>query len=109
MPVLNLLIATKSLLKGKISTVHLLVLTNSHQLPFKQKIFFLLFYITTYLNEEVKSTEPSPLVRVSYFSITQRHLLLALPAIRNYLDLLRGGKDLSAGGNCRIVTNWSKI
>ena len=27
----------------------------------------------------------------------------------HHLDLLKGGKDLSAGGNCLIVTNCSKL
>ena len=27
----------------------------------------------------------------------------------HHLDLLRGGKDLSAGGNCLIVTNCSRF
>ncbi len=50
----------EALLKGRISTADLLVLTSLDQLFFKLKLFFK----TTYLNSEVDCTEPSPSVRV---------------------------------------------
>jgi hypothetical protein len=40
--------------------VDLLVLTSLDQLLFKTETNFSFFYKTTYLNEEVNSTEPSP-------------------------------------------------
>ncbi len=42
----------------RISTVNLLGLTSSDRLCFKLKLYF--FYKTSYLNEEVNLTEPSP-------------------------------------------------
>ncbi len=50
------------LLKGRLSTVNLLIVTNLDQ-HFLIIIFFL-FYKISYLNEEVNCTEPSPSVRV---------------------------------------------
>jgi hypothetical protein len=49
-----------------ISTVDLLVLTSLDHLLFIVKLYFFLFYKTTYLNEEVNRTEPSPSVRVPW-------------------------------------------
>jgi hypothetical protein len=50
--------ARESLLRGRLSTVDLLVLTSLDQ------FFDLLFYKTSYLNEEVNCTEPSLSVSV---------------------------------------------
>ncbi len=47
--------------RRRISTVALLVLTSSDQLFFRNYIF-----LTTYLNEKVNRTEPSPSVRVPW-------------------------------------------
>jgi len=50
-------------IRGRLCTVHLLVLTSLDQLLFTLKLYFS-FYKTTYLNEEVNRTEPSfPSVR----------------------------------------------
>jgi hypothetical protein len=46
--------------KGRISTFDLLELTSLDQLIFKMKKYFPLYYKTSYLNEEVNRTEPSP-------------------------------------------------
>ncbi len=55
--------AGKPYWRGSISTVDLLVLTSLDQLLWELKLNFP-FYKTTYLNEEVNCTEPSPSVRV---------------------------------------------
>jgi hypothetical protein len=55
------------LLKGRLSTVDLLVLTSFDQLLFILKILFNLFSKISYLNEEANSTEPSPSVRIPLF------------------------------------------
>ncbi len=56
--------AGKSYWRGRLSTVDLLVLTSLDQLLFAVMIFFYLCYKTSYLNEEVNCTEPSPSVSV---------------------------------------------
>jgi hypothetical protein len=48
------------------STVDLLVLPNLDQLLFKLKLYFSFFYKTTYLNEEVKCTDPFPSLRLPW-------------------------------------------
>jgi hypothetical protein len=50
---------------GRLSTVDLLALTSLDQLLLTQQILF--FYKTSYLNEEVNCTEPSPSVSVPWF------------------------------------------
>jgi len=55
----------KSYWRGKLSTVDLLVLTCEDQLLFIANIIFI-FKKTCYLNEEVKCTEPSPLVSIPW-------------------------------------------
>jgi hypothetical protein len=50
----------EALLKGRISTVDLLVLTGSDQLIFMLKLYFFFFYKTTYLNEKVNLSQTSP-------------------------------------------------
>jgi hypothetical protein len=55
------------LLKGRVSTVHLLVLTSLDQLIFILKILLAYFTKTSYLNEEVNCIEPSPLVSIPWF------------------------------------------
>ncbi len=52
----------------RISTVHLLMLTNLDRLIFTMKIFHLC-YKTRYLNEEVNCTEPSPSVSIPWEKI----------------------------------------
>ncbi len=56
-------------LKGKASTVDLLVLTGLDQLPLKLQIL-LLSYTTSFLNEEVNRTEPSPSVSVPWSDLS---------------------------------------
>ncbi len=51
-------------LRGRLSTVDLLVLTNLVQLLWVQQTLFTFFCKTSYLNEEVNRTEPSPSVSV---------------------------------------------
>jgi hypothetical protein len=53
----------KSYCRGRHSTVDLLVLTNLYQLLSILKILFT-FFKTSYLNEEVNLSEPSPSVRL---------------------------------------------
>jgi len=50
---------------GRIGTVDLHELTSLDQLLFKLKLYISFFYKTTYLNEEVNRTKPSPAVRLS--------------------------------------------
>ncbi len=59
------------LLKGRISTIDLLVLTSLDQLLLKLQAL-LTFYETRYLNEEVNCAEPSPSVSVPWFGISTR-------------------------------------
>jgi len=51
--------AGKSYLRGRLSTVYLLILTSLDQLFFIEKNIYVL-YKTSYFNDEVKCTEPSP-------------------------------------------------
>jgi len=53
--------------RGRLSTVDLLVLTSLDKLLFILKYYFP-FYKTSYLNEEVNCTEPSPSVSVPLLS-----------------------------------------
>ncbi len=56
-------------MKGRISTVNLLVLISYDQrLLILKKVVFV-FYKSSCLNEEVNCTEPSPSVRVPWFVI----------------------------------------
>jgi hypothetical protein len=50
--------------EGSVFTVNLLVLASLDQLVFILKFLITFFYKTSYLNEEVNCTEPSPSVRV---------------------------------------------
>jgi hypothetical protein len=54
------------LLKGRLSTVDLLVLTSLDQLLLIVQTHYLHFYKTSYPNEEVNCTEPSPSVSVPW-------------------------------------------
>jgi hypothetical protein len=56
-------------LRGRLSTVDSLVITSLDQLLVILNTLFT-FYKTRYLNEEVSSTEPSPLVDVPFSSHT---------------------------------------
>jgi hypothetical protein len=51
---------------GRLSTIHLLAQTSLDQLRLILKTFFT-FYKTSYLNEEVNRTEPSPSVSIPWF------------------------------------------
>ncbi len=55
----------KSYWRGRLPTVNLLVLTSLNQLLFIIKILFT-FHKTSYLNEEVNFTEPSPSANISW-------------------------------------------
>jgi hypothetical protein len=57
--------AGKSYRIGKLSSVDLLVLTSSVQLLSKLKIVFT-YFKTSYLNEEVSCTEPSPSISIPW-------------------------------------------
>ncbi len=50
--------------RGRLSTVDLRVLASLNQLLFYIEIIIILFYKTSYLNEEINCTEPSPLVSI---------------------------------------------
>jgi len=54
------------LLKGRLSTVDFFVLTSLDELLLILQELFDFFYKTSYLNEEVNSTEPSPSVSVPW-------------------------------------------
>ncbi len=54
------LLAREPFLMGRLSTVGLLLLTSFDDLLFTLKILFIFFYKTSYLNEEIYCTEPSP-------------------------------------------------
>jgi hypothetical protein len=56
--------AGKSYWGGRLNTIDLLLLTSLDQLIFMLKILFQFFYKTSYLNEEVNCTEPSPSVSI---------------------------------------------
>ncbi len=58
-PRLNIALGREALLKGRISTVDLHVLTGLDHLLFKLNLVYL-FYKITHLNEEVNRTDPSP-------------------------------------------------
>jgi len=49
-------------------TADLQVLTSLDKLIFRLKIVFTFFYKTSYLNEEVNCTEPSPSVSIPWFT-----------------------------------------
>jgi len=51
----------------RISTVDLLALTRSDQPLLRLQIHFYILIKTSYLNEEVNCTEPSPSVRLPYY------------------------------------------
>jgi hypothetical protein len=52
---------------GRLGIIDLPVLTTLDQLFFVMKILFALFFKTSYLNEEVNGTEPSPSDIVAWF------------------------------------------
>ena len=52
-----------------LSTVALLALTSLDEFIFILKIYVAFFYKTSYLNEEVNCTEPSPSVSIPWFNI----------------------------------------
>ncbi len=79
-----MMIAGKSYLGGRFSTVDLLVLTSLDQFVSKLKILFFLFYKTSYLNEEVNCTEPSTSISVPWW------LLIYLVSLT---DLICGDKE----------------
>jgi hypothetical protein len=55
------------LLKGRLSTIHLIVQNSLDQLLFKLKLYFFIFLQkTTYLIEEVNSIVPSPSANVPW-------------------------------------------
>jgi hypothetical protein len=54
------------LLKGRLSTVDLIVLNSLHQLLFKVKILFSFVTKQATFKEEVNCTEPSPLVSIPW-------------------------------------------
>ncbi len=56
----------EALLRGRISTIDLLVLTNLDQLLSILKLYFSVFTHQPIFNEEVNCTEPSPSVRVPW-------------------------------------------
>ena len=44
------------------------------------------------------------------YDMYEKKILFTLVAVGiHHFDLLRGGSDLSAGGNCLIVINWSRF
>jgi len=60
-----------SYLRGRFDTVDLLVLTSLDQLLLIMKILSTyLFYKTSYLNEEVNCTKPSPSVSILWRRVT---------------------------------------
>ncbi len=79
-------------LRGRLSTVDLLVQANIDQLLLTLKQY-LLYYKTSYLNEEVSCTEPSPSLSVPWFGwfvnlliIFGRTLVVQIPHPYLYLN-----------------------
>jgi ABC-type transport system involved in multi-copper enzyme maturation permease subunit len=69
---------------GRISIIDLLVLTSLDQLPLILNLYIFIFYKTTYLNAEVKRTEPSPSASAPWFSnIGSNVIKLFLPLFIN--------------------------
>ncbi len=61
----------ESLLKGRISSIDLLVLTSIDQLLLILKIFFFLIYQLSFLNKEVNGTKLSSTVRFPCKSVAK--------------------------------------
>ncbi len=61
-------LSREPLLKGRLSTVDLLVLTSLYQMLLIMQTLFTFFNKTSYLEEEVNCTESSPSVRVPSIS-----------------------------------------
>jgi hypothetical protein len=80
------------LLKGRISTVDLLLPASSDSLLFKLKLYF--FYETTDLNEEVKCTEPSLSVRVHWSLLCMFVFCVHVPMQRFQNKLTYFAKDI---------------
>jgi hypothetical protein len=88
--------------KGRIGTVDLLILTCSDQLLHLLKIHSFFFYKTSYINEEVNCTQPSPSVRVSAASVTREKVSnvdFRLSEIEAQLTSEEYGKDLTSVQN----------
>jgi hypothetical protein len=89
-------IAGKAYLRGRISTVDLLVLTSLDEVLFNLKLYFPFFTKTTYLNEEVNCTDPFPSVRLPcsmlHFAALLRHTVkCASLQQRHYLGHIKVG------------------
>ncbi len=85
---LELIKAGKPYWGGRLSTVDLLVLTSLDQLLLIIKFLFHLCYKTSYLNEEVNCTVPSPSVSFPWMRY------LALPSKKEHLPSFKESKSL---------------
>ncbi len=74
---------------GRLSTVNLLVLTSLYKLLFYNEniLYILFFHKTSYLNEEVNCTEPSPSVSIPWSRCLHADMITLRASGRPWLTL----------------------
>jgi hypothetical protein len=105
--------ARETLLKGRLSTVDLLVRTCLNQVHFYIENVIYIFNKTSYFNEEVNRTDPSPSVSIPWSGLPAPSIMLELSGTEEKYKvvLIRLGihvfvnKARGRGGNPKFFIN----